>query len=490
MEKVVKKNQPEVRKKLKRRKPMKHRILFRGSSILMIVTSILFVLKLIQIDFLGIKYLSIFTIVLVLLEFLLLFFMNKRFKVIVKVPFLVLSFLVSGLCVFGVYNLNLAANFVQKIVSASVQEERYDVYVLQESELENIGSLDRTNLGYFDNKSESLSEAMLQLKKSVTFKSENAYDDLGELLGDCIEGKTDAIFISSSLTELMGEEYHEKFAKFRKLYDVTVSTKETTAKSDKNVTKDPFLVYVSGIDTYGSIGTVSRSDVNILVAVNPKTGKILLVNTPRDYYVKLHSKSAMDKLTHAGIYGVEESMNTLGDLYATKVDYYVKINFSSLIKIVDSLGGITVNSKYNFSYDGYTFRKGNNSLDGKAALAFARCRKEIPGGDVSRGENQEEVIKGIIAKVTSSAVITKYATILKTLEKSFVTNMDEDDIYSFAKFQLNKGPKWQIESQNAEGTDSSATTYSAGKTKLYVMMPKEESVTLVKQKLNEVLEED
>ncbi len=475
----------------KKKKPMKHRILFRSVSVLMVILSIVLVVRLIFMNVLGFKYMILIIGLMVLIEFCILFMLNKRFKVVVKVPFLLISFIISGGCVFGIYNLNLAADFVSNVVSNVVtKEEVFDIYVLNDSKYESIDDLDKTKLGYFDNSNDTLEEALRLFKKQVTFKSEKAYDDLEMMFVECINKKTDVVYISSSLIELVGEKYPSEFEKFKKIGEVVVQKKETLKSSDKDITKEPFLVYISGIDTYGSIGTVSRSDVNILVAVNPKTGNILLVNTPRDYYVKLHSKKAMDKLTHAGIYGVEESMNTLADLYVTDVDYYLKVNFSSLIKIVDALGGITVDSKYNFSYDGFTFHKGKNKLNGKAALAFSRCRKELPMGDVSRGENQEAVIKAIIDKATSPSILKKYTTILKTLEKSFVTNMSEEDIYSFIKFQINDNPKWTIESENATGASAYKTTYSAGKTKLYVMEPNEESVSSVKHKLNEILEEE
>lgn len=477
------------RKPLKKRKTMKYKRLFHLISGILLASTIIFLIALFRIDILGANIFYLIGIITVV-EALTLFMLNKRFKVAVKIPFLVLALLLTGVYVFGTYNISLAAEFVSKIVSeTSTKEEKYALYVLEESDISKITDLNKKNLGVFDNGSDTLDEALKLLNKKVTFKDEKKYDDLSKLFNDGVEKKIDAIFMSSSLEELVKEEYGDLFGKFKNIEDVSVITKEEVKKGDVKVTEEPFLVYVSGIDTYGSIGTVSRSDVNILIAVNPKTNKVLLVNTPRDYYVKLHSKKAMDKLTHAGIYGVEESMNTLADLYATDVDFYLKINFSSLIKIVDKLGGITVDSKYNFSYDGFTFKKGKNVLDGKAALAFSRCRKELPLGDVSRGENQEAVIKAIIDKASNPSIIGKYVDILKTMSNSFVTNMSEEDIYSLAKFQLNKNPKWEIESKNASGSNGYDVTYSGGKTKLYVMIPNENSVTEVKEKLNEILEE-
>ncbi len=480
----------EHKEEKRKRKPMKYKRLFVTASIFLLMSTLIFLLRLFKVDVLGLKYMAFLILFLILIELFLLFVLNKRFKVIIKVPFLIVSLIFSFVLLYGAYNLNITAAFVEKVVSEAVKEEKYNIYVLSTSKYEKVEDIDKTRLGYFDNSSETLESALTSLKKKTTFKVEKVYQELDTLFNDLKNKKLDVIYISSTLIESIKEQYGELLENFRLIGEITVSMVEEVEKSNIDVTKDPFLIYVSGLDTYGSIGTVSRSDVNILIAVNPKTHKILLINTPRDYYVKLHSKKAMDKLTHAGIYGVEESMNTLEDLYVTDVDFYLKINFSSLIKIVDAIGGINVNSKYNFSYDGFTFKKGLNNLNGKATLAFSRCRKELPNGDASRGENQEAVIKAIIEKISNPGIISKYSAILKTMEKAFITNMSENDIYSLAKFQLNNNPRWIIDSINASGTNGYETTYSLGKTKLYVMIPDEEKVTDVKYKLNEILEED
>lgn len=484
------KNTKRVVVKKRKRKPMKYRILFRSTSIIMVILSIILFFMVIRLNILGLKYLAILSVAAILIEAGLLFVLNKRFKVGFKIPFFIIAILISAISAFGIYNVNFLTTVVSEIASSVVKEEEYLIYALKTSEYNGIEDINKTKLGIFDNKSNTLEKALQELNKKATFKEQKNYDEIETILKDGEAKKIDIIYISSSLNELMAEEYPELYDKFKIIGSIKVEIEQQVKKSDIDVVKEPFLLYISGNDTYGSIKNVSRSDVNILVAVNPKTQKILLVNTPRDYYVLLHSKKAMDKLTHAGIYGVEESMNTLADLYATEVDYYLNINFSSLIKIVDALGGITVNSKYSFSYDGFNFRKGKNNLNGKSALAFSRFRKGLPGGDESRGENQEAVIEAIIEKISSPAIISKYTTILKTISKSFSTNMSEEDIYKLAKFQLNDSPKWTIESQNATGSNAYESTYSAGKTKLYVMKPDENSVTEVKNKLNEILEED
>ena len=173
------------------------------------------------------------------------------------------------------------------------------------------------------------------------------------------------------------------------------------------------------------------------MSVNPTTKEILLTNIPRDYYVKLHTFGEYDKLTHAGIYGVDESIHTLEDLFDTKINYYVKVNFTSLVDIVDALGGVTVNSKYSFvSQDGYSYKKGENVLDGKKALSFARERKSFKEGDRVRGENQQLVLTALINKAMSPKIITNYVDILKALKGKFVTNISDDEITKLIKMQF------------------------------------------------------
>jgi len=185
---------------------------------------------------------------------------------------------------------------------------------------------------------------------------------------------------------------------------------QNVSKTSTNTNiKKPYTIYISGIDSYGEVDTVSRSDVNILAVVNPKDNKVLLVNTPRDYYVQLHGTTGVrDKLTHAGIYGIDMSKNTLQDLYGTKVDYTVRINFSSLLKLVDAAGGINVYSDYTFKAGGYSFVQGYNTLDSKQALVFARERYAFADGDRQRGKHQQRVIEALITKLSQPRVLLGY----------------------------------------------------------------------------------
>ena len=268
----------------------------------------------------------------------------------------------------------------------------------------------------------------------------------------------------------------------------TFQVKSSQAAIQKTNLSEPFVVYISGIDTYGAISTTSRSDVNILAVVNPKNRTILFVNTPRDYYVQLHGTTGTkDKLTHAGLYGIDQSEKTLEDLYEIDINYSVKINFTSLEKIVDTVGGIEVESEYNFNAGGYSFTTGKNQLDGKKALAFSRERYSFEGGDRTRGQNQMLVLSALISKMSEPSVIVNYQAILSALSGVFQTNMTSDEMTTLIRDQLNTMTRWSVSSISADGSGASLPTYSMGAQKLYVMIPDEVSLKSAKNKIYSVL---
>jgi len=478
-------------KKNRKKKPIRFKKFFTIFSCVLFLATIILGIYVVRLNVLELKFIGAILCVFLLVDVILTLIYLKHYKISKKIPFIIIGVLMLLGEVFGTYNISKTIDFVEKISGTNIRKEAFNIYVLNSSKYETLEDLKNSTLGIYDSKSDYLNDALDNLRKKVeNFKSEKRYDDITDTLNAGINKKVDALFVSSTMEEIMNEEYPELKSQFRILDTITLSYKEMIKKNQVDVTKDAFIVYISGNDTYGSIGTVSRSDVNIIAVINPKTNKILLVNTPRDYYVMLHSKKAMDKLTHAGIYGIEESITTLEDLYNIDIDYYVKVNFSSLIKIVDAIGGVTVDSKYACSYEGISIHKGINKLDGKTALTFARCRKELPQGDITRGENQEQLIEAILEKVTSPSIITKYSTILNTLSNSFVTNMSEKNILTLAKYQLNKNPKWTITTENATGTGAYNTTYSTGRSKAYVMISDKESVANITSSINSIINEE
>ena len=268
----------------------------------------------------------------------------------------------------------------------------------------------------------------------------------------------------------------------------------SNAEANK-ITKEPFVVYLSGVDTRGDLTDKARSDVNIIAAVNPVTKQVVLINTPRDYYVDLAGTNSKDKLTHAGLYGVQTSMDTLGNLYGVDVQHYIRINFAGFINIVDALGGVDVYSDQAFTsvgspgyYDPTTFAEGWNHLDGKAALAFARERHAFKTGDVQRGINQMKVIDAMLNKIKSPALLMGFSKIMDSAADCFVTSLSQNQISALVRMQLSDFAEWNIESYTVTGSSGSSTKcYSAKGQKLYVMKPDENSVAKAKEMIAAVL---
>ena len=268
----------------------------------------------------------------------------------------------------------------------------------------------------------------------------------------------------------------------------------SNAEANK-ITKEPFVLYLSGVDTRGDLTEKARSDVNIIAAVNPVTKQVVLINTPRDYYVDLAGTNSKDKLTHAGLYGVQTSMDTLGNLYGVNVEHYIRINFAGVINIVDALGGVDVYSDQAFTsvgspgyYDPTTFVEGWNHLDGKAALAFARERHAFKTGDVQRGINQMKVIDAMLNKIKSPALLMGFTKILDAVADSFVTSLSTNQISALVRMQLSDFAEWNIERYTVTGTSGSSTKcYSAKGQKLYVMKPDEASVAKAKEMIAAVM---
>ena len=259
------------------------------------------------------------------------------------------------------------------------------------------------------------------------------------------------------------------------------------------VKDETFTVYISGIDVYGAIETNSRSDVNIIATVNPTTHQVLLVTTPRDYYVEIPGISGgqKDKLTHAGVYGVDASMATLEQLYDTEIDFYARVNFTSLIEMVDALGGVDVESEYAFTTSAdsgmvMNVVQGINHFNGKQALAFSRERMNVPGGDNQRGKDQQAVITAMIKKMVSPAILTGANGIISSVSGNVDTNMSEEQIQNLIKKQLAEGASWNIKSVAAEGTGDNQLCYSYSGMPLYVMQPDQAVVDMIKSEINAV----
>lgn len=386
-----------------------------------------------------------------------------------------------------IYELN-TIGFLKKLGFKNYKTENYSVLVLKSSGLNKLDDLDGKKIGSLSFNTDGLKNAKEKIEKKISPQF-STYDDVSKLKSAFMNQNEDAILLENSILAILAEDDGEFSDCYQIIYDFSLDVETVDITQEVDITKDSFNIYVSGIDTYGAVSSVSRSDVNMVITVNPKTHKILITSIPRDYYVELYGKGAKDKLTHAGIYGVETSVKTIEKLLDININYYVKVNFSSVIKVVDALDGVNVYSQYDFtSIDGYHYNSGYNYVDGNKALSFVRERKAFNGGDRVRVQNQAALIKALIDKAISPSILTKYNSLLSALSKLFVTNLDTESITEFIKMQVDDMPTWEVDNYSLDGVDALEYTYSYGGSKLYVMMPNEETIINAKNKIAEVFQ--
>lgn len=453
--------------------------LFTSMLILTIITLFLIYF----IDILPMNYFGILVGLFAAVDFIFSYLLFSRKPIVSGIGKFLIAIYMILMVIAIIYELN-TIDFLKKIGDSEYITYNYDVIVLKDNKAKDIKDISGEKVGIVKDYPEELTT---KLNKKVKISYYDSYN-YSKLVDKLLDRSLNVIVLEDSVVNILKEENSLFEDKTKIISTVSIDIKQKPEKNTVNITKEPFNVFVSGIDTYGNVNSASRSDVNMIITVNPKEGKILLTSIPRDYYVKLSNVSEYDKLTHAGIYGIDTSVKTVEDFLDIKINYYIKLNFTSLIKTVNTLDGIDVNSKYSFtSQDNFKFNYGINHMNGEKALSFSRERKNLPNGDKSRGENQQAVLTAIIEKITSKKIITKYNSLLKNLKSSFITNISEDSITDFVKMQIKKDIKWDIENINLDGTDGYEYTYSYDKKKLYVMIPDDLSVEDAKNKINELI---
>lgn len=323
------------------------------------------------------------------------------------------------------------------------------------------------------------------IEKLQTENNENiqpkVYSGVLTLVNALYNNDVDCIIINESYRAMIEEDFPNFSSDTRVIYSKQYVT-EINSPENSDITRNTFNVYVSGIDTYGSITTKSRSDVNMIMTVNPTTKTVLLTSIPRDYYIPFNVLGGQrDKLTHSGLYGVNETMQNVASYFGIDIDYFIRVNFDSLIDIVDSLGGIEVYNPQAFK----NFEVGKITLNGEEALAFSRERYSFEDGDKERGRNQMRVITGIINKVLSPAIISNYSELMDKLHVSFQTNMADEQIISLVRMQLDDMSPWTIQQQSVNGNGQTLYSPIYG-SDLYMMVPDDKSVENAKVKINEL----
>lgn len=385
----------------------------------------------------------------------------------------VYSLILSLLLLLGTRYLVTGNSFLGKLTGANKDTHVISVVVMKDSKYKSIEDVKELPIGAntrLDSKNITKGKKLIDEKYKSDINIVD-YEDYTELANDLYDGTQEVILLSEAHRGFIQDEVKDFDEKTRIIGTVAYEEEVDFKNKNADVMKDTFSMFVTGIDTYGPVSSVSRSDVNMIMTVDPKNKQILLTSIPRDYHVELASFGAYDKLTHAGIYGVGESMATLENLFDIDIDYFVKVNFSSVETIIDALGGVDVYSRYAFqSFAGVYFDEGINHVDGRNGLIFARERYNLPNGDNDRVKNQQALITGILKKAMSPAIITNYTSILNSVSDSFQMSMEESDFKKLIKQQINDMSDWDIQSYAVTGTGSSSTTtYSMPGPALYVM---------------------
>lgn len=439
------------------------------------------IIQLFTVNVLPTKYVVIASVILLLLLLGMYFLqMGKRVNKINRVLGKILIVILSVFLGLGNWMLLKTGTAFTRMTGDNSETTVISVVVMKENEAETIedvknGKFGITETGDQEILQKGINDVEKEAGQSITTISYQSYKEIGD---DLYDGNVDAIIMDEATRSLF-EDNHPKFdseTKVIKSYEYETESKDIS--KNVNVTEEPFNVYISGIDTYGTISTVSRSDVNMIATVNPNTHQILLTSIPRDYYVPQPCQSNQkDKLTHTGIYGIDCTVETVENYFDIDINYYVRVNFSSVVDIVDALGGITVENPVEFtSFDGTYFPAGSIELDGSQALSFSRERKSLGGGDRDRGKNQMRVITGIINKAISPAIITRYTSILDAVSGSFQTNMSNSEMTSLIKMQINNMSGWDIEQVSVNGTGNPSAWSPANGFNSWVMEPNVETV--------------
>ena len=469
-------------RKRRRRKSNRHTI-GKIMAIIQIVLSVVFMAVLFMINVLPMKYMAI---VFGILLFLDMFSLGSQFTrsahVIGKIDCILMCIL---LILGNVYLIRTNATLFS-ITNNTYKVDRIAIAVLNSDPAQTIEdaagyTFGAQIIGGSDKVEQAIDQITKELGQDLYYEN---YEDPYAMVQNLYDGNIQAIIYNTAYDSSLTERFPSFSQDVRELKHIEIKTEVQNISGDKkDVTKVPFTVFISGIDTEGSISTTSRSDVNMLVTVNPTTHQILMTSIPRDYYVQLPGISGeyYDKLTHAGLYGADCSMNTLSQLFGIDIDYYAKVNFTTLRDMVNALGGVDLDSRYEFTtISGEYFVEGMNyGVDGSSALAFARERYNLPNGDNDRVINQQIVLKAIINKCMSPAILTGYMGIMDSLSDSFETSLSQQQISSLVRMQLDQGSGWEILSSRVVGTGDENTCYSSGDNLLYVMVPDYSSVETV-----------
>lgn len=453
-----------------------------------LIASIVFIAILASTKFLTTVLICLASVALLCMTVLVFFLSTNKKKLICKIIAIAIATVIVILEIIGSYYISVAHSAIKNIFDVSPEYQEIGVYVRNEDPAQSLEDLTDYKFGIIEAlERESTDKAIAEINSILSTEiSINEYLNISSLMDAIITTKqVDTIVLNTSLLGLLEdlEEHSDDLSKIRLIHTFEIESDNITSSegNTKPKNEDVFTAYLSGIDCNGSISIRSRTDANVIATVNMKTGQILLVTTPRDYFVPLSiSNGIPDKLTHSGIYGINVSRDTHELLYDIDIDYYFKANFNGFQNIVDALGGIDVYSEYDITVGNKHFNKGYNYLNGEDALIFARTRKQVTGGARQRAKNHMAVITAVINKATSPAIITNYKSVLDSVPGAFETDMPYEMITKLVQNQLKNGTKWNITSYSVDGTGTYRQPYSLGFS-VYVMIPNQTTVDKAKE---------
>ena len=438
---------------------------------------------------LAVSYFNlILAAIMVFIALVALFLISNRKAKKLTLIMLLLSIVASSLALVGVHQFVSLANHLN--ATSNYSSYSISVAVLADSEIGNVSQLSSVTAPTktdAENIKKLLDDIKTSQNKDLKVEDSSSYLAAYKSL---LAGETKAIVLNSVFENLIEQEYPDHAQKIKKIYTKELTKTVEAPKSSQN---KAFNIYISGIDTYGPISSVSRSDVNIIMTVNQETKKILLTTTPRDAYVPIADggNNQNDKLTHAGIYGVDASIHTLENLYGIDLNYYARLNFTSFLKLIDLLGGVDVNNDQEFTslHGNYHFPVGNVHLDSERALGFVRERYSLANGDGDRGRNQQKVISAIVQKLTSAEALKNFDDIMQSLQDSVQTNMPPETMVSLVNAQLVSGGKYTVITRDLKGTGRmDLPSYAMPDSNLYMLEVDPNSLETLKVEIKDIME--
>ena len=455
-------------------------------SVLMVINVLIIVFVLLKLNVLPLKYLicvaAIFggiAVILILSQ------LKNKFKLGGKI----LIILMTIFTVISSWVIVKSNGTLRKIANAKDGYAIVYVIVKKDNEANTLENLKDQRLGYSETGEttyvyRALSDVKQEVSDTLTLVT---YKNMNTFIEDFYNNDVDAMLLDESTRATIEDEHPDFSSKTKVIKQFEYKIEEEDLSKNVKVTTEPFNVYITGIDTYGEITTGGRSDVNMIATINPKTKEILLTSIPRDYYIEQPCQdNQKDKLTHTGFFGVKCTLSSVENFFGVELNYYARVNFSSLEKIVNALGGVTVENPHAFTaYNGLTFKEGTIMLNGAQALAFSRERHAFVDGDFERGRDQMRVLTAIINKITSPSIITNYAGVLDAIADTFQTNMSEEEIKAIIQMQLTDMAGWKIKQISVSGTGGTDWTPANG-FDAYVTYPDMDSVNEAKKAINEI----